>query len=202
MNKHIFIVNGKPRAGKDTFAEILNKYVSVYKCSIIDPIKTAALELGWKGGKTEKDRKFLSDLLDLTMEYSEAPYDYLIEKGMDFWDDKIKEDIMLIDIRDPEVIDKVAKMLGASSIFISNKNVPEITSNHADANVDDYDYDYGIDNSGTLEDFEKSINVFLTLLDIQDNVQQDLINKMFNTDIYDDMDDDDDFDDIDDGWEE
>lgn len=199
MNKHIFIVNGKPRAGKDTFAEILNKYVSVYKCSIIDPIKTAALELGWKGGKTEKDRKFLSDLLDLTMEYSEAPYDYLIEKGMDFWDDKIKEDIMLIDIRDPEVIDKVAKMLDASSIFISNKNVPEITSNHADANVDDYDYDYGIDNSGTLEDFEKSINVFLTLLEIQDNVQQDLINKMFNTDIFDD---DDDFDDIDDGWEE
>ena len=30
MDKLVFIVNGKPRAGKDTFAEILNRYMKVY----------------------------------------------------------------------------------------------------------------------------------------------------------------------------
>ena len=57
----IIIVNGKPRAGKDTFALLLNKCEPVYKYSIIDKVKAMALDCGWKGGKTEKDRKFLSD---------------------------------------------------------------------------------------------------------------------------------------------
>ena len=60
FDKTILVVNGKPRAGKDTFALILNEYYSVYKYSIIDKIKTIAIDCGWRGGKTEKDRKFLA----------------------------------------------------------------------------------------------------------------------------------------------
>ena len=35
LNKLVFIVNGKPRAGKDTFAELLNKRMKVYKYSSV-----------------------------------------------------------------------------------------------------------------------------------------------------------------------
>ena len=39
MDKMVFIVNGKPRAGKDTFAEILNRYMKVYKYSAVTKVK-------------------------------------------------------------------------------------------------------------------------------------------------------------------
>ena len=61
IDKLVLIVNGKPRAGKDTFALLLNKYHKVYQYSAIDKVTTIALDCGWKGGKTEKDRKFLAD---------------------------------------------------------------------------------------------------------------------------------------------
>ena len=48
----------------------------------------------------------------------------------------------------------------AISIFIKNDNVPEITSNEADANVEDCWYDYYITNNGTIEEFEKIVKAF------------------------------------------
>ena len=49
MDKMVFIVNGKPRAGKDTFAEILNRYMKVYKYSAVTKIKEIATLCGWDG---------------------------------------------------------------------------------------------------------------------------------------------------------
>ena len=46
-------------------------------------------------------------------------------------------------------------------MFIQNDNVPAITSNAADANVENYDYDYTIQNNGTLEEYEDNIKLFM-----------------------------------------
>ena len=58
--KKIFIQNSVGGSGKDTFASFLNKYIPTHKYSIVDLPKEAAKVLGWDGGKTERDRKFLS----------------------------------------------------------------------------------------------------------------------------------------------
>lgn len=158
--KLVLIVNGKPRAGKDTFAIILNKLQKVYKYSIIDKVKTIALDCGWKGGKTEKDRKFLADLKQLTTIYSDMSYNDVAEKVDAFYNDDIKEKIMIIDMREPDDIIRAVCEFNAISIFIKNDNVPEITSNQADANVEDCWYDYYITNNGTIEDFEKIVKAF------------------------------------------
>ena len=158
--KLIIIVNGKPRAGKDTFALLLNKLEPVYKYSIIDKVKAMALDCGWKGGKTEKDRKFLSDLKKLTTDYSDMSYNDVIDKATEFYCDEIKEDILIIDIREPEDIKRAVEEFDAVSIFIKNDNVPAVTSNEADANVENFEYDYYITNNGTIADFEKSIRAF------------------------------------------
>ena len=66
MSKHeIFIINGSGGCGKDTFVELFSKHYGpdkVWNYSSVDKVKRIAKEIGWTGAKTEKDRKFLSDL--------------------------------------------------------------------------------------------------------------------------------------------
>ncbi len=163
--KQIFIVNGMAGAGKDTFAEILNDYVAVYKVSIIGKVKDIAQRCGWNGkSKTEKDRKFLSDLKTLTDEYNDMSFSYISDKVRDFQVYKHfvgNADVMLIDMRSPEDIDRAKKEFGAKTVFIENNRVKNIDSNPADANVFNYTYDYIIQNNGTIEEFKKNIKNFV-----------------------------------------
>lgn len=164
--KLVLIVNGKPRAGKDTFAQFLNNHISVYKYSSIDKVKTIAMDCGWKGAKEEKDRKFLSELKRITTEYSDMAFNDIIEKVAAFDNDEIKEEVMIIDVREPEEIERLADELGAITVFIKNDNVPAVTSNYADANVENFDYDIVVDNSGTLEEFEEAVEEFIYILSL------------------------------------
>lgn len=164
FDKTIIILNGKPRAGKDTFAYLLNKYIPVYKYSSVEMVKTIALDCGWKGGKTEKDRKFLSDLKQLTSAYSDLSYKDVLKRIELFEKGEIKEHILIVDVREPEDIERLKQATGAITVFIQNDNVPEITSNMADANVDKYEYDIVVENNGTLEEFEETVGSFLHVL--------------------------------------
>lgn len=165
MKKRVFIVNGKPRAGKDTFAEMLNEFVKVHKYSSVTKVKALALDMGWDGGKSEKDRKFLSDLKMLTTEYSDMSFKDIceeVEKFMSGAYDVYNRNVMLIDIREPKEIARAVKAFGAVTIFIDNCNVEEVLSNSADANANiwSYSYDYIIPNNGTLDDFRNTIRKF------------------------------------------
>lgn len=157
--KKIYIVNGKPRAGKDTFAELLGKHCRVFKYSSVDKVKQIAAKCGWDGGKDDKDRKFLADLKRITTEFNDMSYDDVAEKvayflKTDFFD------VMLIDIREPEEIERAIEGYGAEAIYINNVNVPMITSNESDANVNNFIYDYVIANDGTLDDFAETVKDF------------------------------------------
>ena len=155
INKQIFITNGMARCGKDTFARYLNEIVPTLKYSSIDKVKEIASLCGWDGvSKTEKDRKFLSDLKLLTTDYSNMPFEAIRNKVTEFLNDDTYE-IMLIDIREPAEIDKAKNTFKAKTILIENNNVKQITSNMADANVFNYEYDYIIKNNSSLEDFKK-----------------------------------------------
>lgn len=160
--KKIFIVNGRPGAGKDTFATILNKLHCgrVYKYSSVTKVKEIATLCGWDGQKEEVDRKFLSDLKILTSKYNDMSFRD-IEREIEYFKEDDKYEIMLIDIREPEEIDRAVKEFGAETIFIESNRVPHITSNPADANVDNYIYDHVIINNGTFLDFTRNIKDFL-----------------------------------------
>ena len=164
VRKTVLIVNGKPRAGKDTFVELLSYMIPVYKYSIIEKVKCIALDCGWKGGKEEKDRKFLYELKKLTDEYSDMSFIDVYEKIEAFAKDEIKEVLFAVDIRDPEDIEMMKDLTGAFTVFIENENVPEITSNPADANVANYEYDFVIKNNGTMDDYKREVYNFLMAL--------------------------------------
>ena len=164
MDKMVFIVNGKPRAGKDTFAEILNRYMVVYKYSAVTKVKEIAKQCGWTGAKEEKDRKFLHELKMLTSEYSDLPYRDVLDKIEKYRSGEILADVFIVDVREPEEIKRLVEATGAFTVFIENNNVPAITSNEADANVENYEYDFKIENNGTLDDFENNITLFMEFL--------------------------------------
>lgn len=163
-DKMIFIVNGKPRAGKDTFAQILNEYMDVYKYSSVTKVKEIAKQCGWTGAKEEKDRKFLHELKMLTSAYSDMSYNDVLEEIDKFKKGELDADIFVVDVREPEEIDRLVKATKAFTIFIENNRVPSITSNAADANVENYRYDFVIQNNGTLSDFEDNIKLFIEVL--------------------------------------
>lgn len=159
MNKRIFITNGMARCGKDTFALFLNEIVPTLKYSSIDKVKDIAKLCGWNGGKTEKDRKFLSDLKMLTTEYSNMPFEAIKNKVNEFLNDKENE-ILLIDIREPLEIEKARNAFNAKTILILNNRVKNISSNFGDANVFKFNYDMTVENNGTLDEFKENVRRF------------------------------------------
>lgn len=180
MSKHeIFIINGSGGCGKDTFVELFSKHYGpdkVWNYSSVDKVKRIAKEIGWTGAKTEKDRKFLSDLKLLTTAYNDMPMEDLKEKVKEFYDSQAE--ILFLHIREPEEIEKAVKEFNAETILIRRDWVPQITSNMADANVYNYNYDITIYNNGTLEDYENISKKFIK--DVNMNIL--FGNTEYNTD--------------------
>lgn len=159
MKKQIFILNGMARCGKDTFAELLNEIYPTVKYSSIDRVKQIALECGWDGGKTDKDRKFLSDLKRLLIDYNDLPFLDVDKRITEFLNDESNV-IMLIDIREPEEIKRAKDTYGAKTILVENRNIPFIDTNMSDASVFEYEYDHIVPNNGSLEDLRAYVRRF------------------------------------------
>lgn len=162
MNKQIFIINGSGGVGKDTFVElvsvelndILKRFHTVENFSSVDKVKEIAREIGWDGKKSEKDRKFLSDLKSLTKNYCDMQFQSMKNKVNEF----IKNDenkFLFLHIREPEEIIRAVKEFDAKTILVVRDTVKHITSNMADKNVFNYDYDYVIQNNGTITDLKQ-----------------------------------------------
>ena len=158
MIEQVFIINGSGFSGKDTFVEYVTKEldvknVLVLNYSSVTLVKKIAQIIGWNGEKTEKDRKFLSDLKLLTTEYNNMPFNDMKEAIENFYNFTPHSDkIVFLHIREPEEIEKAAKAFNANTILVTRDSIEHITSNMADANVYNYDYDIIIENNGTLED--------------------------------------------------
>ena len=156
----IYILNGKAGSGKTTFFKLIKEKCRnyVYNYSTVDLVKKVAYGCGWNGSKTPENRKFLSDLKDLLIEWDDVPYkDCLkeikrITSLADIYDMEHDDWAIFIDCREPKEIQKFVDRLGAKTIFIDRKIEDYNASNHADANVENFKYDIVINNNGTLED--------------------------------------------------
>lgn len=161
MEKKIIVINGTGGSGKDTFVSFCMNYCKVYNFSSIDKIKEIASTMGWTGGKTEKDRKFLADLKTLATEYNDLPFNTVKEAIDKFYNDD--SEIMFIHIREPKEIQKVVDCYDALTLLIKRKDYATIKSNDADANVENYNYDFIFEND-TLEKLEETAKDFVSKL--------------------------------------
>lgn len=174
---HIYIVNGAPGSGKTTFekfaVELIGEDVRIL--STIDDIKWVAKALGWDGIKTPKSRKFLSDLKDLWTEFNDGPVSSIkrrvsnIERSYTVYDMPADNAIVFIDSREPEEIERLKRELDAKTILIkraSGADDAEIL-NHADRDVENYQYDYIIENNYDLDELKLKCIEFLIKEDIK-----------------------------------
>lgn len=104
--KFIFIINGAPESGKDTFIKCIKDYTrdDIMNISSIDIVKDMLNPIiGDRKGQNE--RKLLSSVKSALIEYDDFPTKYLIEKLASFMiDDEMR--MMFIHIREPKEIDK------------------------------------------------------------------------------------------------
>ena len=157
MNKQVFIINGSGGVGKDAFIELIN--LSKVNYSSVTEIKRIAEIIGWDGRKTERNRKFLSDLKLLCTDYNNLPFNSM-KNQVDMFMESDNE-IMFLHIREPEEIEKARVAFNAKTLLIKRDSVAPITTNMADANVNNYKYDIVLENNGTLSDLQNKVNEFV-----------------------------------------
>ena len=158
--KRVFVINGSGGVGKDTFIGLVMLHYPARVISSVDEIKKAAEMLGWTGTKTEKDRKFLSDLKKLSEAYNDYPFTCMVDKVAD-WEEENIGDFLFIQIRERENIERAVREFGAKTILVTNPRVGQIFSNSSDGHVLEYDYDIHIVNDGSMEDLEKKALDFI-----------------------------------------
>ena len=160
MDKQVIIINGTGGSGKDTFVEFCSEFAKVMNISSVDKVKEAArILVGWNGEKDEKSRKLLVDLKQLSIEYNDAPAKYIKQKYEEFNNGDYS--YLFVHIREIDEIKKIKQLLNAKTLLIKNPNVPLITSNNSDGNVYKYNYDFVVENDGTLEDLKQKAKEFV-----------------------------------------
>lgn len=170
----IVIVNGAPGSGKTSFEnfcqEIMGDYCQMR--STVDLVKEiASIYAQWNGKKDLKSRKFLSDLKDLLSQFNDIPFKDIVrfrdvwEDELDMYNVKCEPHILFVDSREPEEIMRFKRELGAITVLIRRTDAEmSKTSNHADANVLNCEYDYEIDNNGSLDELREKAMEFLDLI--------------------------------------
>lgn len=166
----IVVVNGMPMSGKSQFVEFCLKKLGPWgrEISTVDFVKDIAKQAGWNGEKNLKNRKFLSDLKDLLTEWNDVPYKKIKEEYDSFnfelkqYDVSTHKAFLFVHCREPQEIQKFVDRENAITVLLRRAGVEGLEqSNHADAEVFNFEYDYVIENNGSLEDLQKAAIDFL-----------------------------------------
>ena len=163
MKKTVFVINGAGGVGKDTLCDLASKHFKVYNVSSIDPIKEIAAMTGWAGEKTDKARKFLSDLKKLTVDYNNYPTKW----GKARFDKFMRSDneIMFFHIREAEEIRKYVEATDGMAKTLLIRGGGRMNKAHygnvSDDEVENYEYDYYFVNDKPLDEAECAFCDFL-----------------------------------------
>lgn len=155
----IVIINGSGGSGKDTFCAFCGKYARCEVISSITPIKEIAKSVGWNEEKDERGRRLLSDLKDAFVRYNDLPMQFVRQH---IESDRHQYDIIFLMIREPEEIARAVKLFDAKTMLVRRGSA--IQSNHSDRDVEQYQYDFCIDNRGSLEALDYRAKEFVDSL--------------------------------------
>lgn len=161
MRKLVIVINGSAGVGKDTICRLIGGQYHVMNISSVDPIKKIAADNGWDGRKDEKSRKFLADLKQLFVDFNDLPQKYLLKKYRDFL--QSDQEILFVHIREPEEIAKFKNSVGEGCVTLLVRGRDAIKrkwNNSADADVENYQYDFYYQNDKPLDELKKDVIAF------------------------------------------
>ena len=172
MNDILYIiVGGFPRSGKSTFVsycqEIIGEHYTL-DISTVDLVKWLAEQSGWDGTKTPKNRKFLSDLKQLLIEWDDVPYKDVINTAQYKREELDSYGIthtlyVFVQCREPEEIQKFVDRVGAHTVFVSRKD-HEKPTNESDIATRRYNYEATIFNDGDLDQLKLCAQAYVKSL--------------------------------------
>jgi len=145
--KRVLIINGVARSGKDTFVDAIieRSEGKAMKMSTVDKIKEVSKIFGVGIRKSNKERRFWSDIKDAWTRYNNGPFNEIIEL---INTNKKNKNIFCVFVREPEEIAKFKRYYKEEcvTVLVTRPNT-DVPSNHADEEVNDYNYDCEICNS-------------------------------------------------------
>ncbi len=156
--KTTIVINGCGGVGKDTLCQMAANAWRVRNVSSITPIKELARQCGWNGEKTDRARKFLSDLKALTIAYNDYPAQWLKREYEEFL--ASDEEIMFVHIREPQEIAKFVRMTeGKAKTLLIRGGARMVKKagkygNSSDDDVENYAYDFVYVNDTSLDEAE------------------------------------------------
>lgn len=169
----IIVVNGSQRVGKDTFIDFCIDILKENgkfgkKISTIDYVKEVAKFCGWDGRKNDKDRKFLSDLKNVLIEWNDIPFKKVCKEidilhSLEIKLNNFNYSYLFVLCREPDEIEKIVNAFDTITVLVVNKKAESMyqTSNRADKEVKEYNYDVCIMNNFSLDNLRISAETFL-----------------------------------------
>ena len=167
----IFIVNGYPESGKDTFIDMCLEYLgnNGFKYSTVDVVKEYAKQIGWDGKKDDRGRELLSDLKKALEKYNNFSHINVREFiGRTLYTgakngESLDNYVFFIIAREPEQIKSFQKEYKNSKSILIKRDAVEKReySNDADRKVELFTYDYTVYNTGTLKNLKEMAAKFL-----------------------------------------
>ena len=127
-------------------------------------VANGILEYAKETNKTDKpiiigyDRRFLSDLKDALTRWNDSPYQSC-KNALELMG-KNEADIVFVDCREPEEIKRFVEDYDALTVLVQRGEVV-LYGNHADDNVENYQYDVIIDNSRGLDELMQEATIFV-----------------------------------------
>lgn len=173
--KTVIILNGPPRAGKDTFIAMLQKHllatgIDTSAFSSIDPVRDMLTGAGIDTSKkTLADRKLLATIGNAVEEHRGWRYRWCMTMIFTFFS-KRSDGVFFLHVRERPLIEKVRKRLTieqgyrVARVLLASPRAETVTSNAADAGASTGQYDLLIHNDGTLEDLEETAREFVNQL--------------------------------------
>lgn len=138
--------------------------ITTNNISTIDCVKNIAKMFNWNGEKSEKDRKMLSDLKDLMTVYNDYPFKCITAQITDWLrydktrpNDTYDHSFLFVHCREPKEIDRIKNQFpnDTFTLLVQNPKVAKITGNHADKEVENYNYDFTVVNDSDLISLRK-----------------------------------------------
>ena len=153
-------ISGKAQSGKDSVGQYLVEKYAFKRAASADALKRIARNIfTWNGQKDEAGRKFLQDLAMAVRGYDQ---DYWIRITLQ----EIQHQHVLNQVNNFVITDvrflNEAKYLKAQGAILLRINRPGIAllDHVSETELDDYnDFDFVIENNGTLKDLENDMSI-------------------------------------------
>ena len=178
--KHVIIVNGKPKSGKDIFVDACRKYISdtdigiVHNISSVTPIKEMLENyFYWDGTKSDVWRNMIAEIKRLWINACNGPTKYLFNTIYTIDESSYGDAYIFVMIREPDEILKLVELINTinivmdvdvTTLYIDRCSVNDIEyGNKSDMDVRSYEYDIYICNDDGLDELNTEAIKFINM---------------------------------------